>query len=64
MKSLYSLRVIKEMDTGLVSETNSLMSVIIEQALSPVIIGQEQFSLPLQSVCNFSGMTKLFILKL
>ena len=58
----YSSRVIKEMDTGLVSETNSLMSVIIAQALSPVIIGQKQFSLPLQSVCNFSGMTKLFIL--
>jgi hypothetical protein len=62
MKSSYSLRVIKDTETGLVSETNSLMSVIIEQALSPVIIGQWQFSLPLQSVCNFSGMTIWFIL--
>jgi hypothetical protein len=32
------------MATGLVSETNSLISVTIAQALSPVIIGQEHLA--------------------
>lgn len=49
----YSLRVIKDRETGLASVTNSLMSVTIEQALSPVIVGHEQVVLSVQSVCNF-----------
>lgn len=49
----YSLRVIKDMETGLVSATNSLMSVTIEQALSPVMIGHEQVVLSTHNVCNF-----------
>ena len=59
---LYSSGVIKEMATGLVSVTNSLMSVTIEQALSPVIIGQLQFSLSLHTECNFSVITNFVIL--
>ena len=59
---LYSSGVIKEMATGLVSVTNSLMSVTIEQALSPVIIGQVQFALSRHTVCNFSVITNFVIL--